>query len=114
MVNATMVSMPARDVNSKSHNLTKIPEPAEKSKAGKPSTNKGIESHISGMEHIRSSLKARGISEKTSEIISNSRSKGTQSTYGYAWNKWMGWCSQRNIDPSNSTIGKILDFLTSY
>ena len=114
MVNATMVSMPARDVNSKSHNLTKIPEPAEKSKAGKPSTNKGIESHISGMEHIRSSLKARGISEKTSEIISNSRSKGTQSTYGYAWSKWLGWCSQRKINPTDSTLGEILDFLTFY
>ena len=90
MVNTTMVPKIARNVNPKPHNLTEIPKPAKEPKTGKPSTNKGIESHISGMEHIRSSLKARGISEKTSEIISNSRTKGTQSTYGYAWNQWLG------------------------
>ena len=66
------------------------------------------------MEYIRTSLTARGISEDTSEIISNSRTKGTRTTYDYPWNKWLGWCSQREIDPSNSTIGKILDFLTYY
>ena len=109
-----MVPMPAGNVNSGSHTLAKIPKTAEKSKAGKPSTNSRVKLDSSGMEHIRSALKARGISEESSEIISNSRAKGTTTTYGYAWNKWVGWCQQRKTDPSDSTLGEILDFLTFF
>ena len=112
MVNTTMVPRIAGDVNPRPHHLTKIPKPAKKSEAGKPPTDKGIKHDISGMEHFRSSLKARGISEETSEIMSNSRTKGTRVTYSYAWKKWVGWCSQRSIDSSDSTLGNILDFLT--
>ena len=107
-----MVPMPAGNVSSESHTLTKIPTTAEKSKAGKPSTDKGVKLDSSGMEHIRSSLKAKGISTESADIISNCRAKGTTTTYGYAWNKWMGWCQQRKIDPSDSTLGEILDFMT--
>ena len=114
MVNTTMVPMLTKDDNRKPNHPTTIPQPIEESKAGKSSTNQRVKPHISGMEHIRSSLTARGISEDTSKIISNSRTEGTRTTYDYAWSKWMGWCSQREIDPLNSTIGKILDFLTYY
>ena len=114
MVNPTMVPMLTKYVSTKTPHSATITRPVEEPKAGKPPTNQGVKPHISGMEHIRSSLSARGISEDTSEIISNSRTKGTRTAYYYAWNKWLGWCSQREIDPTNSTVGKILDFLTYY
>ena len=110
MVNPTMVPMLTKYVSTKTPHSATITRPVEEPKARKPPTNQGVKPHISGMGHIRSSLSARGISEDTSEIISNSRTKGTRTAYYYAWNKWLGWCSQREIDPTNSTVGKILDF----
>ena len=109
-----MVPMPAGNVNSGSNTLAQISTTAEKSTAGKSPTNKRIKLDSSGLEHISSALKARGISKESSEIISNSRAKGTTTTYGYAWNKWVGWCQQRKTDPSDSTLGNILDFLTFF
>ena len=112
MVNPTMVPMLTKYVSTKTPHSATITRPVEEPKAGKPPTNQGVKPHISGMEHIRSSLKAKGISTESADIISNSRAKGTTTTYGYAWNKWMGWCQQRKIDPSDSTLGEILDFMT--
>ena len=112
--NSAMVPIPAGGVNWESHYSAKIPTPVKKPKTGKSPTNKRVEPDSSGMDHFRSSLKARGISEESSEIISNSRTKGTRTTYGYAWNKWVGWCNQRGNDPSDSTLGEILNFLTFF
>ena len=34
-------------------------------------------------------------------------------TYSSAWNRWVHWCGQRQIDPRNASINDILDYLTA-
>ena len=73
MVNPTMVPMLTKYGSTKTPNSATITRPIKEPKAAKSPTNQGFKPHISGMEHIRSFLTARGISEDTSEIISNSQ-----------------------------------------
>ena len=43
--------------------------------------------------------------------IVSSRREGTLSTYSLAWNKWVSWCVEQNVNPVQYNVNWILDFL---
>ena len=51
------------------------------------------------MVNFKQQMEADGISEKAEKLITNARRQGTQARYEAAWNKWVSWCTQRQIDP---------------
>jgi len=38
--------------------------------------------------------------------------ESTIQAYSSPWNKWVLWCQQRQVDPIDSTVNYVLDFLT--
>ncbi|XP_066932297.1 integrase/recombinase xerD homolog [Clytia hemisphaerica] len=64
------------------------------------------------MDVVREQLASKGVSEKSSDLIVNSRRSGTQSHYKSAWGKWASWCMEQKIDPVRCPVKHILDFLT--
>ena len=65
----------------------------------------------SALDNIRQNLLAEGISERTSNHITNNRRTSSIKHYESAWKKWCGWFSEREISPTRSNINYILDFL---
>ena len=39
--------------------------------------------------------------------------KGTEKSYSSAWGKWLLWCNEGKIDPFPSSVGPVLNFLTT-
>ena len=80
--------------------------------AGKSSSvNKKFISGSSGLGSIRDSLETEGVSEKARDLITQSRREGTIKNYQYAWQKWVEWCSGREVDPFGCPLKDILNFL---
>ena len=67
----------------------------------------------SGMESFRRQQEARGISQQSANLISKSWRTGTRTAYNSAWNKWSSWCTERDIDPFQSPVEPVIDYLTS-
>jgi len=57
-------------------------------------------------------FKIKGLSERTSEIMSHKRRIGITNTYKAPWNKWVLWCKERQIDLIDSPLITIIEFLT--
>ena len=65
----------------------------------------------SRMDTIRGGYTAAGISEEAAQLLLSGWSKGTNTTYQSAWNKWVSWCISREIDPLSCPVQPFLDFL---
>ena len=77
-----------------------------------PPSTEGEPSTLGRVEGVRNSLQKQGISGDAADIICSSWRKSTEKSYSSAWNKWSGWCEERNTDPFSATIAEIADFLT--
>ena len=51
----------------------------------------------------------KGISNKAANLTSNSRGSGT--TANYRLEKWVSWCTERQIDPVTCSINFVVNFL---
>ena len=80
---------------------------------GQPSraTHRIRELKTSGMVNFKQQMEADGISEKAEKLITNARRQGTQARYESAWNKWVSWCTQRQIDPFWCSVKFVANFL---
>ena len=67
---------------------------------------------VSGMESFRLRACSEGISEESADLLSKSWRRGTRTAYDSAWQKWAGWCHERDIDPVSAPVARIVDFLT--
>ena len=76
-----------------------------------PSSEQHSES--SSMEGFGGPRNSKELSKAASTLIRNSRAKGTRDRYSSAWKNFMGWCSEREVDPSSCTIETILNYLSS-
>ena len=65
------------------------------------------------MEDLRNRLRTEGFSEESSSLLLESRRAGTKLAYAGPWKKWCGWCRERRINPVQTTVGNIGNFLTS-
>ena len=64
-----------------------------------------------GRDNLRQNLLAEGISERTSNVITNNRRTSPIKHYESAWKKWCGWCSEWEITSTRLNITYVLDFL---
>ena len=65
----------------------------------------------SGLGNIRQNLIAEGISERSSNFITNDRKTYSIKHYESAWKKWYDWCYEWVISTIRSNINYVLDFL---
>lgn len=70
------------------------------------------EAHPSGVQIIRNSLTARGISQKAAKVILESWRESTHKQYSVYLRKWVLFCSSRGFDPYKATPAQALDFIT--
>ena len=75
-------------------------------------TSSSQETHPSGVQIIRNSLTARGISQKAAKVILQSWRKSTLKQYSVYLRKWVLFCSSRGFDPYKATPAQALDFMT--
>ena len=66
---------------------------------------------LSGLDSFRESLALQGISKTASNLIVSSRRDSANANYSSAWNKWVSWCGERQVDPFRCNVNKILDYL---
>ena len=64
-----------------------------------------------GMNSFRERLHTEGISEESAALITTARKGGTNCHYESAWRKLYSWSSERQVDPIQSSINMILQFL---
>lgn len=64
-----------------------------------------------GMQAIRTVIQKQGVSREAADIILKSWRPGTSKQYQPYIRKWIQYCHQRSIDPTNSTVGQALEFL---
>ena len=76
------------------------------------STSSSQEAHPSGVQIIRNSLTARGISQKAAKVILQSWRESTHKQYSVYLRKWVLFCSSRGFDPYKATPAQALDFMT--
>ncbi|XP_054826594.1 uncharacterized protein LOC129323855 [Eublepharis macularius] len=50
-------------------------------------------------------------SEAVTNVLLNARRLSTRQSYALKWDKFSVWCSRRGLDPFESTLSEILDFL---
>jgi len=67
----------------------------------------------SGMENFREGLLTEGISTRAADLIVKARRTDTRTNYESAWNKWVCWCSGRQVDPYECDLAFVLDYLAS-
>ena len=56
-------------------------------------------------------MASEGISERATELIAGARRPGTSFNYELVWCKWVGWYSEREINPHLWHLNFVLDFL---
>ena len=52
-----------------------------------------------------------GISTETRDILLAAWRRNTSSAYSSAWNKWVSWCCQRQINPISASLNSVLEYL---
>ena len=73
-------------------------------------TNKQNES--SSLESVRVSANASQISEQARDLLNKNIRDGTKSTYKTPWNKWVSWCSGKQINPVQAPVEHTVHFRT--
>ena len=63
------------------------------------------------MVGVRAGKENPGISGKVEALLTCSRSTGTRYNYDSSWKKFCGWCDRRKINPFQSPVESVLEFL---
>ena len=67
----------------------------------------------SGMVDFKQRMEAEGISEKAAKLITIAKRAGEQACYKSAWNKWVNWFTQRQIEPFWCSVKFVTNFLAA-
>ena len=65
-----------------------------------------------GISIVRECIISAGLSEDTADIIMQSWRPATRKQYGSYYKRWMHFCSERQIDKINPSVGNVVAFLT--
>ena len=68
-------------------------------------------SSASRLDCVRSSLQDRGLSERAIKLICASWRSNTEASYSSCWRVWINWCSKEGVNPINTSVEKIIEFL---
>ena len=63
------------------------------------------------LETVCQRFETTNVSAETREILLAAWRRNTTSAYSSAWSKWVGWCSERKINPVSVSLNAILEFL---
>ena len=85
--------------------LSRVPKGVATSTAGDK------QPHVSGVESVWQRGRQQGLSEGAATLVTKAWRTGTKCAYNTPWNKWVGWCGKRKIDPLQATVGQIANFL---
>jgi len=66
-----------------------------------------------GMVSKRNALLAQGLSRSAVDTCLASKSESTQRNYQSGWNHFSAWCTRYHIDPDESTVSQIVDYLNA-
>jgi hypothetical protein len=66
-----------------------------------------------GMEAKRRYLQDKGLSAKTADTILAAKSTATFKKYDACWQHFAGWCRTHDIDPFQSSVPDVLEYLQS-
>ena len=69
-------------------------------------------SRTSGLAGYRKGLSLQGLSDKATQLITESRRPGTLGNYESAWKKWSSWCDSRKVDPFRCPLNCVLEYLS--
>ena len=79
---------------------------------GNPSSAHGNKQPLAGgLESVWQRSRQQGLSEGAATLVSKAWRRGTACAYNAPWNKWVGWCGEREIDPFQATVGQVSNFL---
>ncbi|XP_038044662.1 uncharacterized protein LOC119719320 [Patiria miniata] len=112
MANPTLVSQNAAPVDSYASNTTKdirVVETTTRSTQS-PST-RGPNDNVC-FTLIQQSLRSRGFSKETIDIILQSWRPSTKKQYASSIEKWLRFCTKRAVDPVHATVTVAMEFLT--
>ncbi|XP_070564060.1 uncharacterized protein [Ptychodera flava] len=113
MAHSTLVPLDHGNVNRLPHSPTNIQGTPHLTTPTSPSSPGNRLLTVSGLEGFRKSLVADGVSKETAELMSHAWRDGTASSYNSSWRKWSSWCGEQQINPFQTTLGDILNFLTT-
>ena len=65
-----------------------------------------------GLVGFWKSLTSKGISDKATKLISDSRRENSISFYESVWRQWADWCGKRKVDPFRCPLKFVLDYLS--
>ena len=69
-------------------------------------------SSVSRLDCVRSSLQDRGLSENAIKLICASWRSSTEASYSSCWRVWVNWCSKQGVNPINTSVERIIEFLS--
>ena len=72
------------------------------------------QTRANGMYGIRKRYVDLNLSNNVVDLVMNSWSKGTQKQYSPHINRWFDYCTRHNIDPFDSSVNQVAEFLAEY
>ena len=79
---------------------------------GDPSFSEEWSTATGSMEDQRSARQGPELSEDATQILLESRRKGTRKAYHHPWQEWSSWCDERLEDPVQAPVELVANFLT--
>nr|XP_006823862.1 PREDICTED: uncharacterized protein LOC102803520 [Saccoglossus kowalevskii] len=62
------------------------------------------------MEALSRPAQTEGLSERAANILAGAKRCSTNVAYDSKWRAYIDWCSGREVDPCNPTVGQVDDF----
>ena len=110
---ASMVPTITRNVGGETHPTPVRQEAFDRSNGCQPPHGYSGPFTASRLDCVRSSLQSRGLSEEAIALICASWRVNTEASYSSGWRIWSGWCSTKGVNPSNTSIEIVIEFLTA-
>lgn len=111
MADSTILSTTSDLVNRQPNSFTSHEKPATVTRGSSASTSQQSNLKASGLEGFRRQKQAAGVSEQTSELLAAGWRQGTQTAYNSCWRQWDSWCQSKQIDPFQTSVEYVADFL---
>lgn len=111
LAKSAMVFSSVGNVNSESSTSVYASTSFNKCSGTNTPASKTKTTEASGLDCFRQCLASEGLSEKATDLITNSRRRGSISNYQSAWRKWTGWCMQQQADPVRCDVNIIANYL---
>ena len=94
-----MVSSTVGESGRLSNPTTTNSDTSDQPHGGVSSSSQSKQPTVSRLESFRQGANCQDISEEAFDLLFAAWRKGTEKSYTTAWNRWSGWCTQRESIP---------------